>query len=241
MLDKNGKGFLTAADMRPFGEQTGFNGSLQEWQEEFQLLCRERGSSQGLPLDGFVSMVNDPSDEGCYCENSELRNLLSRWQTAQTTLSKASSPVRPAEPMPTPGQDSRLELIKAVFNALDTGGNGLLTVADMRPFADQTGFNGSDQDWQQEFEQLCGEHGSREGIAVDGFAALVNDSSDEGCYCTDEELGKLLDLLLQHPPPAPAVATPKAPAQSPTQVQQDRQQDPEYLWYLVVYPSGCMH
>ncbi|CAE7456648.1 unnamed protein product, partial [Symbiodinium microadriaticum] len=50
-LDKTRKGYLTAADMRPFAEQTGFSGSDHEWQEEFALLCRDRGSAKGIKLE----------------------------------------------------------------------------------------------------------------------------------------------------------------------------------------------
>ena len=93
MLDKNGKGYLTAADMRPFAEQTGFDGSDQDWQAEFDLLRRERGSLQGLPLDAFVALVNDSSEDGCYCEDSELRSLLQK----QRQTAAATAPALPAQ------------------------------------------------------------------------------------------------------------------------------------------------
>ena len=98
-----GKGYLTAGDMRPFAEQTGFSGSDQEWQQEFDVLCRERGSTHGIRLDAFATLVNDSSDEGCYCSDDELRNLLQP-QTrpvppkapAPAAKSKAVQPTRPA-------------------------------------------------------------------------------------------------------------------------------------------------
>ena len=121
-----------------------------------------------------------------------------------------------------PLQDSRRELIEAVFRALDSGGKGYLTARDMRPFAEQTGFSGSDQEWQQEFDLLRRDRGSSEGIRLDAFVGLVNDSSDDGCYCSEEELRSLLQARAQTTPPtlskAPAPAAKSAvPKRAPAQ------------------------
>ena len=105
-------------------------------------------------------------------------------------------------------QDPRRALIEAVFRALDSGGTGSLTARDMRPFAEQTGFNGSDQEWQQEFDLLCHDRGSTGGFGLDAFISLVNDQSDDGCFCSDEELRKLLQPRPQTTQPTPS----KAPA-----------------------------
>ena len=270
-LDKSRKGYLTAVDMRPFAEHTGFNGSNQEWQQEFAALCRESGSAQGIALDAFVTLVNDSSDDGCYCSDSELRNLL---QQQQAVPSKAPAPLAhpPAHaPAPAPAptrtsapasqdmctalrsyseevadlrcahsccepsctqadlqalQDPRRSLIEDVFRVLDKNGKGYLTAADMRPFAEQTGFDGSDQDWQAEFDLLRRERGSSQGLPLDAFVALVNDSSDDGCYCEDSELRSLLQKQRQTaasrataPPAKPAAhavqTTPAPPAPKP--------------------------
>ena len=235
-LDRESKGYLTAKDMRPFAEQTGFSGSDQEWSSEFALLCEQFGSSQCILLDDFVKLVNDSSDAGCYCSDSELRNL----QQAQPQIAAPTAPpVKAAPTAPTqaaqactgqtvltrfclvaglklflwiisPWQDPRRELIEVVFRALDSGGKGYLTARDMRPFAEQTGFSGSDQEWQQEFDllvsDLCPGTGSLhgQGILLDGFASLVNDSSDEGCYVLDSDL-RALPNRLQPLSQAPAV------------------------------------
>merc|ERR1719350_1509947 len=49
---------------------------------------------------------------------------------------------------------SRLDLIAAVFRQYDEDGDGLLSSRELRAFAMATGFDGSDQEWQQEFEAL---------------------------------------------------------------------------------------
>ena len=97
--------------MRPFAEQTGFTGTDLEWQQEFDLLCSERGSSQGIRLDAFATLVNDQSDEGCYCSDDELRNLLQ--PQTQAVPSKAPAPAAepkaatPTLPASTPPQEGR--------------------------------------------------------------------------------------------------------------------------------------
>ncbi|CAE7257944.1 unnamed protein product, partial [Symbiodinium sp. CCMP2456] len=94
--------------------------------------------------------------------------------------------------------NSRRGCIEAVFTALDTAGNGFLAAGDMRPFAEQTGFTGTDLEWQLEFEALCHESRSSQGLGLEEFAKLVNDDSEDGCYCTDSELQALLQRLHQH-------------------------------------------
>ena len=93
---------------------------------------------------------------------------------------------------------SRRGCIEAVFTALDTAGNGFLAAGDMRPFAEQTGFTGTDEEWRLEFEALCHESGSSQGLGLEAFAKLVNDDSENGCYCTDSELQDLLQRLHQN-------------------------------------------
>ena len=97
-------------------------------------------------------------------------------------------------------RSSRQGLLEAVFNALDRTGKGFLTAADMWPFAEQTGFTGTDREWQLEFEALCRESRSSQGLGLDAFAKLVNDDSEDGCYCTDSELQALLQALLHRLP-----------------------------------------
>ena len=108
-LDKTRKGYLKAADMRPFAEQTGFSGSDHEWQEEFALLCRDRGSAKGIKLEEFVQLVNDSSDEGCYCSDSELRALLQQQQQQQQQQPPPSATPAKAAPVAAKAAAARLE------------------------------------------------------------------------------------------------------------------------------------
>merc|ERR1712070_748747 len=61
-------------------------------------------------------------------------------------------------------------------------------MGEMRGFADLTGFDGSDDEWSEEFSYLCLEHVAESGIDFALFENLVNDTSGNGCHCTNDEL-----------------------------------------------------
>lgn len=100
---------------------------------------------------------------------------------------------------PCPGSLARERLILAAFRALDADGDGSLGLSEMYAFASHTGFEGSDEDWAEEYRALCAENGVDEdaGIGVAVFMKLVNDASDGGCHCADKELHDMA-LQLRH-------------------------------------------
>eukprot|EP00913_Durusdinium_trenchii_P035487 g33210.t1 len=61
----------------------------------------------------------------------------------------------------------------------------------MLAFAKQTGFEGSDADWEEEFQSLCQELGIN-GVDLTTFGQLVDDRSERGCYCTKEDLQSII-------------------------------------------------
>lgn len=70
-----GKGCLGSEEMLIFAKLTGFEGSAADWQEEFQSLCQELGA-QGIDLATFSRLVDDASEQGCFCTDEELRNII---------------------------------------------------------------------------------------------------------------------------------------------------------------------
>ena len=60
----------------------------------------------------------------------------------------------------------------------------------MRIVAERTGFRGSTAEWIAEYEGLCSEFGIDMDCGVNHktFARLVDDTTDRGCFCADEEL-----------------------------------------------------
>ncbi|CAK0826777.1 unnamed protein product, partial [Prorocentrum cordatum] len=96
-----------------------------------------------------------------------------------------------------PQQTEREAMVREVFRLCDLDGDGFLAQAEMCAFARETGFDGSDQDWQEEYGALCEEHGQDPavGVPVELLARLVDDDSDNGCHCTDSELKEMLERL----------------------------------------------
>merc|ERR1712176_28368 len=112
-------------------------------------------------------------------ENSRRRKMLGEWRVRK--------------------RDPRSELIRAVFRACDADGNGRLTKDELQRFAVHTGFDGGSDDWAEEYNMLCEERrcDPSEGLCARRFVELVNDDTETGCPCTDEELRKILAACVQ--------------------------------------------
>jgi len=76
-LDVSHSGCLGSEEMRNFADLSGFDGDAAEWDEEFRLLCEDVGRSvaKGIDMATFVRIANDPSEEGSYCSDGELRHV----------------------------------------------------------------------------------------------------------------------------------------------------------------------
>eukprot|EP00913_Durusdinium_trenchii_P026419 g24787.t1 len=166
-LNRSRSGHLNADEMRPFGDQTGFEGTDAEWRQEFDLLRKECGSGPGISL-----------DDGCYCSDEELRRLLQSLQGGSTSASMPPEP-RNWAPAAKGNADERVQLIEQVFNTLNRSCTGYLNASEMRPFANRTGFDGTDAEWRQEFELLQKECGSDTGISLHHFHRLANETWKE--------------------------------------------------------------
>lgn len=194
----SGTGILVASEMRRFAGSTGFDGTDSEWTQEFARLLQDWGKAgaTGVDLASFEALVNDPSDNRCYCSDEDLKKMLETWST--TTVQKAEAPAASPRAL-----SSREELIRAVFRSCDAEGTGALSARQMRRFAESTGFEGSDADWDEEFSLLLQERGcpKNRGFDLASFEALVNDNSQRGCYASDEELKEMLKKWEQKAPP----------------------------------------
>eukprot|EP00913_Durusdinium_trenchii_P027133 g25460.t1 len=170
--------------MRPFANRTGFEGTDPEWQAEFHLLQKECGSGPGISLYHFQRLANDTSDDGCYCSDEDLRDFLQSTcgratrilacirSTAEGQLTTRTT----LEPRMALGTPERTHLIEIVFTALNKSGTGYLNADEMRLFANQTGFEGTDAEWREEFSLLARECGSVEGISLNHFQRLANET-----------------------------------------------------------------
>ncbi|CAE7512190.1 retsat [Symbiodinium natans] len=87
---------------------------------------------------------------------------------------------------------ARPEVKSTLFSCLDQDGDRRLNRAEMKTFAELTGFEGTDEDWAGEFEVLC----EAQGCDFTAFSRLIDDDSDDGLYCDDSELADMLNQLL---------------------------------------------
>ena len=94
-------------------------------------------------------------------------------------------------------QVSRTAMVHTIFQVLDEGNTGLLGSKAMRRFAVLNGFEGSVADWEAEFRMICGEWGiSGDGFGEASFQQLVNDESEKGCFCNNQELWSIAVKLV---------------------------------------------
>eukprot|EP00929_Paragymnodinium_shiwhaense_P114846 TRINITY_DN83369_c0_g1_i1.p1 TRINITY_DN83369_c0_g1~~TRINITY_DN83369_c0_g1_i1.p1 ORF type:complete len:282 (-),score=74.42 TRINITY_DN83369_c0_g1_i1:271-1116(-) len=77
LMVSEARGSLDSTAMGVFAMLSGFEGSQEEWIQEFVLLCKELACSPepGLDKATFFDMVNNPAREDCYCTEEELQDI----------------------------------------------------------------------------------------------------------------------------------------------------------------------
>mmetsp|Transcript_114760 Transcript_114760/g.256147 ORF Transcript_114760/g.256147 Transcript_114760/m.256147 type:complete len:666 (+) Transcript_114760:92-2089(+) len=100
--------------------------------------------------------------------------------------------------MDTENRAYRERLKKQVFKQCDKDGNGVLSKREMCNFARFVGFEGTDSEWDKEFDDLCREKGidKSAGVPEAHILQLLEDDSVSGCFCTTTELAQILDDLI---------------------------------------------
>jgi len=94
---------------------------------------------------------------------------------------------------PLEASDRRQQLIEDAFRAMG-GELERLGCLELRKLAKFTGFDGSDDEWSLEFQSLCRDFGTEDGLDLEAFSKLVDEQSEQGCYCSDAELQELRQL-----------------------------------------------
>ncbi|CAK0870629.1 unnamed protein product [Prorocentrum cordatum] len=209
-LDTNHDGLLLSPELWPFVVRTGFDGSEAEWEEEYAMLCRDMGRSvaEGLSASDFFKMLDDDSSQGCYCEDEELRSLLV--EIGAVAADDAAGQEAPGQSSQEEEVQGREAMKQTLFRRLDTNSDGLLLSPELWPFVVKTGFDGSEAEWEEEYAMLCRDMGRSvaEGLSASDFFKMVDDDSEQGCYCEDEELRS---LLVEIPAPAADGAASRRP------------------------------
>jgi Ca2+-binding EF-hand superfamily protein len=186
-LDADKDAVLSQWEMYAFAERVGFRGgSLKASKDD--ALTRD--------IAFFQRLVDDKSAEtGCYCTDEELRSTLEKLSAHNAASAKARSKASSVAKL---AEQSRPELVKALFLRLDVDRDGKLSPSEMRRFAEQQDFEGSEEDWAEAYKELCTEKGRdpAHGVDLSLFTQLVDDESEEtGCYCTDDEMRTMLTKL----------------------------------------------
>jgi len=189
--DLDSDGYLNRGEMKNIVNHIGFKGTSDEWATEFRQLCLDNGADPAVGIDCALleALVNDSTEGGCYCSDRDLRTVLqSMGETDESDGSRVTGVGIVTK------SSARHELIRQVFRACDTDNDGMLDEVEMRSFAVHVGFEGSNEEWAQEYKLLCAEK-QTSGVNMKLFEKLANDNSENGCHCTDDQLQTILTKL----------------------------------------------
>jgi len=182
LCDKDGNKLLNEQEMRGFAMTAGFRGSEQEWAKEYRFVCMRVRSdaAKGVNPANFIQVINNGS-AGRYSD-PELKQILEKLELQKALDSGASG---------------RSSIIRAVFHACDVDSDGYLNRQEMKNIATHVGFKGSPEEWAKEYLGMCIDHGADPQLGIDlaVLEALVEDSSESGCYCSDRDLRVILQNM----------------------------------------------
>jgi len=115
-----------------------------------------------------------------------------------------AAPLRCAHPaaavISAPGGNTNMPqrhlMINNLFQALDADGNQHLSSSELLVLAELDGFQGSGEEWEEEYSKLVRKHSHAHNLGCDKwlFASLVNDR-DGGLYVTDADIRHYLNVL----------------------------------------------
>mmetsp|Transcript_48386 Transcript_48386/g.75414 ORF Transcript_48386/g.75414 Transcript_48386/m.75414 type:complete len:603 (-) Transcript_48386:107-1915(-) len=189
-LDIDGDERLNRAEMRRFACHNGFLGNREEWVVQYNILCKEFNiaSDVGIDFQLFSTLVDDESQSGCHATDAELCALLDALMMKPKVKQRLGDP---------PYTRQRLKV--AAFDLLDVDCDKHLGKEEMRKFASHNGFVGNAKQWLGQYNLLCRQFHASASVGIDFklFCRLVDDESDAGCYCTDDELLVLVQTLLE--------------------------------------------
>eukprot|EP00913_Durusdinium_trenchii_P002472 g2284.t1 len=84
----------------------------------------------------------------------------------------------------------RMELIDSIFNLLDVKKENVLRSAELLEFALFSGFDGTEDEWNEQYTVMCSRFGWDDalGVSKEQFQELVGDESET----SDDELRRIL-------------------------------------------------
>mmetsp|Transcript_1033 Transcript_1033/g.3515 ORF Transcript_1033/g.3515 Transcript_1033/m.3515 type:complete len:654 (+) Transcript_1033:61-2022(+) len=161
-------GAISCRHLQRFAVLTGFQGTDEEFEEEFARLCVEwrLPPTASISEQTFFALVDCDQPHGCYCSDVELQGILQKLDEANAR---------------------RRSVTSKIFKALSEG--HLTLYSDkLRQFRELCSFEVSDETWFEEHLPLLAQYMGPQGFDEVSFQSLVNDCDGLGCYCSDEDL-----------------------------------------------------
>eukprot|EP00933_Yihiella_yeosuensis_P061262 TRINITY_DN64069_c0_g1_i1.p1 TRINITY_DN64069_c0_g1~~TRINITY_DN64069_c0_g1_i1.p1 ORF type:complete len:293 (+),score=84.98 TRINITY_DN64069_c0_g1_i1:124-879(+) len=180
------KDLIGSAELRQFAELSGFDGDDKDWDDEYSSLCEENGwkeKGDSISLEQFTKCVDEYSttDEAL---RSMILEVDSKRRSSQSSATDSDRNL-----------SKKSELSKKLFAALDWDGKqeGVLSSSEMLRYAQLCGFEGSEDEWSQEFRDMCEEHGwnAEVGVSESQFIKYIEADEDN----TEAELEELIEQL----------------------------------------------
>ncbi|CAK9003155.1 unnamed protein product [Durusdinium trenchii] len=193
-LLENGAGTIWTDEFRRYAETLGFSGSDDDWSREFQEICEDRGwkEEKGISLTNFTKFLSKDPD-------MSVEELL---EISEALDGQRDSPVSDSWARQSVASNlvklrTRADIVDALFISLKCKDTGRIGSQELHRYAKLSGFDGDDDDWAEEFEELCAEQGwdKEEGLGHHEFLVLMENES----MGSDQELKAML-LELRMPP-----------------------------------------
>lgn len=218
LCDRDRDGALNSSEMRQLALLSGFQGTEESWEEEYNLLCREYRIAPfaGIPERHVSALLDDESDRGIFFTTEELAEIAAQARPGEpesleaepaAAKGSASAPV-PAAGEPDVAKEeegtgrSRLELKRCVFRKCDEDGDGILCKREMRVLASFLGFQGDENEWAEEYPKVCSDFGAdpRVGMPMAAVMDMLDDESPDGAYLNDRELEAIANIKEEDSP-----------------------------------------
>mmetsp|Transcript_50012 Transcript_50012/g.129859 ORF Transcript_50012/g.129859 Transcript_50012/m.129859 type:complete len:849 (-) Transcript_50012:86-2632(-) len=226
IVDKDEDKCLKRDEMKTLASVLGFDGPDDEWSQEYSKMCESSKCKEedGIPEASIMDLLEDESDTGLHCTDEDLWRIIGTLQARAEAAAKEEAE-RLAEAKKKAEEDmivvekarqqafaaaeavasgnadqaihpGRPELKRLFFLGCDKDSDQHLKKDEMRTLAEASGFEGSDEEWAEEYERMCGDYGAdpEKGIPEAKIMSLLDDESDDGLYLDDESL---LTIVMQ--------------------------------------------
>lgn len=207
-LDRKKQGKLGSWEIRALAGMLGFVCEDDEWDVEFKEVAAARtwNVEDGATQAQFLAFVDEEGETApASCNNAVLEDLAA--ELSKQAAAAEAGTVAPARIVASVWKRSektkafleqkpRQELIQQTFDLLDDKKTGKLSQEHMLRYAQMFGFDGSEEEWDVEFDCMAEEYGfdRKEGVDFEKFSMMVNNPED-GAYADEDGLRSTIARL----------------------------------------------